>query len=107
MGHPSLSKSIIDRVANIAKAMARKSGEDFDDLNQEGLIGAWKTSAKYDGKGTIEGWCSIRARGAMQDYLRRNDYLSRWHRKQVKEGRMVAPKIVSLDYLPSKEREKL
>ena len=79
--------------------MAYKTSEDIDDLIQEGMLGAWQASLKYNGThGTLAGWCSLRARGAMIDYLRRKDHLSRSHRKLVKEGKAVAPKIISLDY---------
>ena len=86
-------------VHNIARSMARKTSEDVEDLTQEGMLGAWLASLKYNGThGTLAGWCSLRARGAMIDYLRRKDHLSRSHRKLVKEGKAVAPKIISLDY---------
>jgi len=86
-------------VQNIARSMARKTSEDVDDLTQEGMLGAWLASLKYNGThGTLAGWCSLRAKGAMLDYLRRKDHLSRWHRKMVKEGKLLDPKIISLDY---------
>lgn len=90
-------------VQNIARSMARKTSEDVDDLTQEGMLGAWLAVPKWDGvRGTLAGWCSLRARGAMIDYLRRKDHLSRSHRKLVKEGKAVEPKIISLDYYEGK-----
>ena len=94
-----MTTSIQRRVRNIAISLAHKTGEDVDDLTQEGLIAAWQAAPRWGGVcGTLEGWCSIRAKGAMLDYLRNNDHLSRWHRKLVKEGKAVAPKVISLDY---------
>ncbi len=91
--------AIQQRIRNIAISVARKTGEDVDDLTQEGLIAAWQAASRWGGVcGSLEGWCSIRAKWAMIDYLRNNDYLSRWHRKMVKEGKLLAPKIISLDY---------
>ncbi len=103
-----MTAAITDRVHAIARAISRRAPEEAEDLLQEGLLGAWQAIPRYNGRvGTLAGWCSLRARGAMHDYLRRVDPLTRQHREAIQAGRALPIRIVSLDYLPYSERCKI
>ncbi len=94
-----MTPEIESRVRSIAGMISRRYHVDVEDLIQEGLLEAWLAIPRYDGKtGSLAGWCSIRARGAMYDYLRRIDPLSRDHRRECSLGLAEAPRIYSLDH---------
>lgn len=65
-----MEQEIVERVKGIGRSVARKTGIDADDLIQEGLIAVWRAKDRFDGRGTLVGWCSVRAKGAMLDYCR-------------------------------------
>lgn len=60
---------------------------EIDDLIQEGLIAIWQCSGKFDPDrgASFETFLTHRARGAMLDYLRGQDPLTRGERNQVRK----------------------
>jgi len=97
-----------DMIMKIARRNSRYAPWEFDDLVQEGRIAAWSAAPRWGGvKGTLVGWCSIRVNGAMIDYMRKIDPLSRSHRKAVSMGVEVAPKIVNLESMSVSQRSKI
>lgn len=65
--------SLLPLVHRMAGKTQRRFGTlvDFDDLYQEGCIGAIAAVDSWDGRfGTLEGWASIRVEGRMVDYVR-------------------------------------
>ena len=41
----------------------------LEELEQAGMVGAWQAAERFDGRGTLAGFASIRIRGAMLDWL--------------------------------------
>ena len=60
----------VKSVRLIARELAMLTRVDVDDLNQEGLIAAWKAAETWDGRGTLDRRCTWLARMAMIDYIR-------------------------------------
>jgi len=102
-----MDPSITIRVRAIARSIARRAPGEVDDLIQEGMLAAWLASKRFNGTGTLGGWCSVRARGAMLDYLRKIDPITRNYREKCKEAGVQPPVTVSLDYLPYSQRCKI
>jgi len=101
-----------EKIEEMIVRLARKHSKfipwEFDDMVQEGRIAAWNAAKKYDGvRGTLTGWCSMRVSGAMLDYMRRIDPLSRQHRKACLNGLEVAPEIINLESMSFRERSKI
>ncbi len=77
IGAVTMTPAITDRVQNIARSMSRRAPAESEDLLQEGMLGAWLAMRRFDGRGTLVGWCAIRAEGAMIDYLRTHEWKSK------------------------------
>lgn len=61
----------------------------FEDAVQEGLIGFMEACRRFDperGEATLHTFAGHRIRGAVYDYARSNDYLTRAERKIVRDG---------------------
>ena len=68
---------------------------DRDDLEQEGMLGLIDAVDKFDeSRGVpLERYVALRVKGAIVDYLRREDPLSRDHRESVRTGE--SPRVLS------------
>lgn len=82
-----------DMLARMPEARYYRHSQDRDDMHQEGLIGLWQAAERWDGRGTFRGWASVRVRGAMRDWSRRQ------HPRGVAAARRKEPVLmcVSLD----------
>lgn len=82
--HQSLVQNIAGK---IHRGLPLGSGVDLEDLVSEGQIGLIQAVDKYDPRKGIPfgAFASSRIQGAMTDYLRRSDHLSRDLRSQVKQ----------------------
>ncbi len=60
-----------DMLAHMSEARYYRHSPDLEDMRQEGLIGLWQAAHRWDGRGTFRGWASVRVRGAMRDWSRR------------------------------------
>lgn len=58
-----------------------------EDAVQEAWLGIVQADSHFDGRCELRTFASQRARGQVLDYLRRNDPLSRSHRRAVKAGK--------------------
>lgn len=76
-------------------------GEMRRDAHQEAWLGVCQAARSYRAeKGTtFVAWARPRARGAVGDYLRQIDPLTRLQRQAVKSGRDPGPRLVSLHQL--------
>lgn len=87
------------KVRAIALSIYRKNPRlCLDDLVQEGWIGALKAQKSFDSSRGVPFhlYSTKRITGAMRDYTRTWDILSRNHRHNVQNGYEIAPKIFSL-----------
>jgi len=67
------------------------------DAEQEAWIGIMQALERYDGRIRFDSWAARRANGAVIDFLRREDILSRNDRKRVQRGEADAPARVTID----------
>lgn len=76
-----LVEMVVRKVApSLPDSMAR------EELVSEGILGLIEAAQKFDqSKGRFENWAEIRIRGAIIDYLRKTDVLSRSSRLMVKQ----------------------
>lgn len=72
---------------------------DGQSLRQVGMMAMWKAieSHKPETGVPLGAWINLKVRGGILDELRKQDALSRFHRKMVKAGEMEYPAIVYLD----------
>jgi RNA polymerase sigma factor (sigma-70 family) len=70
-----------------------------EDLDGAGYLGLVKAADRYDpARGVaFKSWAINWIRGAMREYLREDDWLSRREREEVNAGRMEEPLVVSLE----------
>lgn len=65
----------------IAHKLVRRLGlpasVQIDELVQAGMVGAWQAIQRFDGRGKLEGFASIRIQGAMLDWLRQEHPVGR------------------------------
>ena len=84
-------------VQRIARFVHRKFPVDGmqDDLVQEGLLGLLDAKSKYTSKQdcSFQSYAGIRIKGAMMDYLRQQDHLSRTVRSQVQRIKKAKNKL--------------
>ncbi len=94
-------ESYLPLVKKIAVSIKRKlpSHIEFDDLLQSGLIGLIeaKNNFKSDMGASFETFASIRIKGAIIDYLRKNSWVSRETIKAMKEIAAAVTKIEQRD----------
>ncbi len=74
-------------LATIARGIYRPSWVDLDDLIQEGAIGAMLAARRWDPApgASLRTFCVLRARGAMRDFVRAQDPLSRPDRERQRD----------------------
>ena len=81
-------------VGKFARRMAKKTGNPFPELFQEGFIGLLQAKKNYDpAKGSESGYYAYRINGSMLDYLREICPLSR---SQMKK-KIPVPKFVPVE----------
>ena len=85
-------KEFVPLVRSIAQKLmvTLPASIDRNDLIQVGMIGVCEAMIKFDPSAgaSLSTYASIRAKGAMQDELRRLDHLSRGHRDSYEGGDM-------------------
>jgi RNA polymerase sigma factor (sigma-70 family) len=69
-----------------------------EDAQQEAWLGIVAASPRFDGRCSLSTFVARRANGAVQDYLRREDPLSRSERRKVKSGMTDAPRHVGVEH---------
>ena len=70
------------------------------DAEQEACLAVWRALPRFDATRGVElrTFAENRARGAVLDYCRSVDPLTRNHRRAIKAGRASAPVSVSVDF---------
>jgi RNA polymerase sigma factor (sigma-70 family) len=71
----------------------------LEDARQEAYIGIIKASNNYDGRCKFRTFAEFRARGAVSDYLRREDFVKRAGRDKIKAGELE-PSYVDASLVP-------
>jgi RNA polymerase sigma factor (sigma-70 family) len=69
-----------------------------EDAKQEAWLAIVAASSRFDGRCALASFVARRADGAVQDYLRREDPLSRSERRKVKAGLKSAPIHVAMEH---------
>jgi RNA polymerase sigma factor (sigma-70 family) len=98
----------VDLVNNLAKRLQRRLPPcvTFDDLRSAGMIGLIEAIDRFDASRGLElrTFAQHRISGAMLDFLRAEDPLSRAERRRLRESGSTAtgPVTVSLDEMPSR-----
>lgn len=66
------NQDLVDGLMSQMSVARYYAGSDlWRDMRQEGLIGLWQAAQRWDGRGWFRGWASVRVRGAMRDWARR------------------------------------
>lgn len=81
----------------------------YDDALSAGLLAYWKAGMRYDpaGQASWRTYAVLAVRRGIQEEARSRDHLSRWHRDEVKAGRLPdMPAAVSLDQAPEDRGER-
>jgi RNA polymerase sigma factor (sigma-70 family) len=98
----------VDLVNNLAKRLQRRLPPcvTFDDLRSAGMIGLIEAIDRFDASRGLElrNFAQHRISGAMLDFLRAEDPLSRAERRRLRDSGSTAtgPVTVSLDQMPSR-----
>lgn len=95
----------MDIVTNLARRLQRRVPPcvTFDDLNSAGTIGLIQAVDHFDTSRGLKfkSYAQHRVHGAMLDFLRGEDPLSRSERRRVRQSDFVVPVTISLDQLPA------
>lgn len=97
----------LEIVNNLARRLRRRVPPcvTFDDLTSAGTIGLIKAVDRFDGSRGLKfrSYAQHRVMGAMLDFLREEDPLSRTERRRIRESGSTSssPATISLDQLPA------
>jgi len=101
----------IDLVNNVARRLQRRVPPcvTFDDLVSAGMIGLIQAVDRFDRSRDLKfkTYAQYRIRGAMLDFLREEDPLSRGERRRVRESASTAHVTISLDQLSAPAANRL
>lgn len=93
----------IDLVKNVARRLQRRVPPciTFDDLVSAGMIGLIQAVDRFDRSRDLKfkTYAQYRIRGAMLDFLRGEDTLSRSERRRVRHSDSTVPVTISLDQM--------
>lgn len=103
----SLEPTVATNVKQAIKKLPYTAFTNFDDLWQVAWMGAIQAVDKFqeDRNVKLSSFADRRVKGAILDYLREIDPLSRSHRKKVKAGEEPDITILSLSSLKFQSRE--
>lgn len=84
--------NLVERHLSLVRSIARgwsarcRGGIEALDLEQAGMLGLMEAARRFDGRHAVEfaGFASVRVRGAICDFLRAHDPLSRGRRQAVR-----------------------